>query len=46
MNTSQLIEEVEFNTTTSSGPGGQHANKTDTAVELRWNIYSSLAISE
>ena len=28
MNASQLIEEVEFNTTTSSGPGGQHANKT------------------
>ena len=46
MNTSQLIEEVEFNTTTSSGPGGQHANKTETAVELRWNINSSQAISE
>lgn len=46
MNASQLIEEVEFNTTTSSGPGGQHANKTETAVELRWNINSSQAISE
>ena len=46
MNTSQLIEEVEFNTTTSSGPGGQHANKTETAVELRWNINSYQAISE
>jgi ribosome-associated protein len=46
MNTSQLIEEVEFNTTTSSGPGGQHANKTETAVELRWNINSSQAISD
>ena len=34
MNTSQLIEEVEFNTTTSSGPGGQHANKTESAVRL------------
>jgi ribosome-associated protein len=46
MNASQIITEVEFNTTTSSGPGGQHANKTETAVELRWNIATSQAISE
>ena len=30
----------------SSGPGGQHVNKTDSRVELSWNIAESVAISE
>ncbi len=37
---------MQFNTTTSSGPGGQHANKVETAVELRWDVDSSKAISD
>jgi len=37
---------LQFNTTTSSGPGGQHANKVETAVELRWDVDSSKAISD
>jgi ribosome-associated protein len=30
----------------SSGPGGQHVNKTNTRVTLRWNIESSDALSD
>jgi ribosome-associated protein len=30
----------------SSGPGGQHVNKTNTRVTLRWNIQNSDALSE
>jgi ribosome-associated protein len=30
----------------SSGPGGQHVNKTNTRVTLRWNIEASEALSD
>jgi ribosome-associated protein len=30
----------------SSGPGGQHVNKTNTRVTLRWNIEASDALSD
>jgi ribosome-associated protein len=30
----------------SSGPGGQHVNKTNTRVTLRWNIETSDALSD
>ena len=30
----------------SGGPGGQHVNKTETKVELRWSIARSTALSE
>ncbi len=32
--------------TTSGGPGGQHANKAATRVELTWNIEGSKVLSE
>lgn len=32
-----LISEAKFSTSRSSGPGGQHVNKTETRVELRWS---------
>jgi len=37
------IPESELKTTfsTSGGPGGQHANKASTRVELRWNVADS-----
>ena len=43
VNRSLEIPESELETTfsTSGGPGGQHANKASTRVELRWNIADS-----
>ncbi|MEL6667870.1 MAG: alternative ribosome rescue aminoacyl-tRNA hydrolase ArfB [Bacteroidota bacterium] len=41
-----LEREIEISTSRSSGPGGQHVNKTETKVELRWNLGSSKAASE
>lgn len=36
-----LVYELSFNTTRSSGPGGQHVNKTETRVEVYWDMASS-----
>lgn len=36
--------ELEFRFTTSGGPGGQHANKAATRVELVWNVAASTAL--
>jgi ribosome-associated protein len=43
VNRSLEIPESELETTfsTSGGPGGQHANKASTRVELRWNVAES-----
>ena len=37
-------DELKLSFTTSGGPGGQHANKAATRVELTWNIESSRAL--
>lgn len=37
----ELIKEIKFKTTRSSGAGGQHVNKVATKVELRFHIDSS-----
>ncbi len=36
-----LPEELNFEFTRSSGKGGQHVNRTDTAAILRWNIFKT-----
>ncbi len=36
--------EIEYRYSRSSGPGGQHANKTSTKVELMWNVAASEAL--
>ncbi|MBC7885960.1 MAG: aminoacyl-tRNA hydrolase [Saprospiraceae bacterium] len=41
-----LTPECTFNTSRSSGPGGQHVNKTETKVELRFNIIKSELLSD
>ncbi|MCU1350986.1 MAG: aminoacyl-tRNA hydrolase [Acidimicrobiales bacterium] len=37
--------EVDVRFTTSGGPGGQHANKTATRVELRFDVEASAALN-
>lgn len=36
-----LEKEIRFITSRSSGPGGQHVNKTETRVSLYWNLWTS-----
>ena len=38
--------ELEWKFTTSRGPGGQHANKASTRVQLAWDISQSSAIGD
>lgn len=37
--------EFKFEFARSSGPGGQHVNKTNSAAILRWNVAESLSFS-
>jgi len=38
--------EIEITVSRSGGPGGQHVNKTESRVTLRWNVKHSLSINE
>jgi ribosome-associated protein len=40
-----FIEEMKFSASRSSGPGGQHVNKVNTKVELRFNINDTNLLS-
>ncbi len=46
MNTEVLISELSFKAIRSSGPGGQHVNKTASKVEVSFNLETSTALSE
>lgn len=35
-------EEIEISAMRSRGPGGQNVNKTNSAIQLRWNLRDSL----
>jgi ribosome-associated protein len=37
-------DEIELRFTTSSGPGGQHANRSATAVQLRFDVRNSSSL--
>ncbi|GAA4308572.1 alternative ribosome rescue aminoacyl-tRNA hydrolase ArfB [Pontixanthobacter gangjinensis] len=41
-----LLSELEYKAVRSSGPGGQHANKTATRVELSFEVESSSALTD
>jgi len=40
------LSEVDFRTSRSSGPGGQHAQKTETRVEAVFDVESSTALTD
>ena len=40
------VAEVEFRTSRSSGPGGQHAQKSETRVEAVFDVERSAALTE
>ncbi|MEY4930764.1 MAG: hypothetical protein RI909_1488 [Bacteroidota bacterium] len=42
----ELIPELEFSTSRSSGPGGQNVNKVSTKVFIRWNLLHSTLITD
>lgn len=38
--------ELEITASRSGGAGGQHVNKTDTKITIRWNVRNSSALTE
>ena len=41
-----FFPDLKFTTSRSSGPGGQHVNKLETRVTLRFNVVHSTVLSE
>lgn len=46
MNETILLTELKFNTSRSGGKGGQHVNKTESKVELIFDLQESEAFSD
>ncbi len=46
MDKNLILTELDYKAVRSSGPGGQHANKTATKVELAFDIANSEALSD
>ena len=38
--------ELEITTSRAGGPGGQHVNKTDTRITVRWNVKATTVLTE
>ena len=41
-----FLPEITFQTSRSSGPGGQNVNKVESRVELRWHLLESQLLSD
>ena len=41
-----FLSEITFQTSRSSGPGGQNANKVESRVELRWHLLDSQVLTD
>lgn len=41
-----FLPEITFQTSRSSGPGGQNVNKVESRVELRWHLQASQVLIE
>jgi ribosome-associated protein len=37
--------ELEITTSRAGGPGGQHVNRTDTRITVRWNVQNTTALT-
>ena len=46
MNKENILKELNFKATRSSGAGGQHVNKTSSKIELTFDLEKSLAFSD
>ena len=46
MNTESILKELNFKATRSSGPGGQHVNKTSSKIELSFDLENTLSLSD
>lgn len=46
MNKEQILTEFQFKAIRSSGPGGQHANKVSSKVELSFHIENSAGLTD
>jgi ribosome-associated protein len=46
MNAGELIKELKFRTSRSSGKGGQHVNKVETRVELIFDVAASRVLTD
>lgn len=46
MNQDQILSELQFKAIRSSGPGGQHANKVSSKVELTFDVHISNGLTE
>lgn len=42
----RILDELDFRYSRSSGPGGQHVNKTESKAEVRWNLAQTHALTE
>ena len=41
-----FLSEITFQTSRSSGPGGQNVNKVESRVELRWHLLDSQVLTD
>jgi len=46
MQTEIILKELQFKAVRSSGPGGQHVNKTASKVEVYFNLFDSEGLTE
>ena len=46
MNTENLLKELKFKAIRSSGPGGQHANKVSSKIELTFDLEKSTELND
>lgn len=46
VNANLILSELQFTASRSSGPGGQHANKVETRVQVRFDVAQSVILTD